>query len=127
MIPNTEQHYQAIANSMIEALPSKWVEAKFEAIFYPGHSRYEAEYVRPDGILRSFQPTSDGSRAFRTLRSEFQAAGKPLWGRACFELQPDGQFKMSWDYDDCDQDGNKIFDEDQELQRLKEREQRLSQ
>jgi hypothetical protein len=127
MIDGIEPFYQRIAESMAAALPEEWSAAKFEAIFYPDCSVYEAEYVRQtDGVARSFEPTNDGPRAFRELRSLFQQAGQQVWGRATFELAPDGTFNMRWGYDDCDTNGHCPFDEDEELRRREERHCRLT-
>lgn len=127
MIEDVEALYQQIAESMIEAIPEEWSSASFEAIFFPDGSVYEAEYTRTsDDKARGFQPTSSGSRAFRQLRNKFKEAEKPLWGKARFELRPDGTFGMKWDYDDCDDDGYARFDEEAELRRSEERHQRLS-
>lgn len=127
MIEGIETLFQQIADSMIDAIPDSWSEARFEAIFYPDSSTYEAEYVRrSDGRARSFQPTSSGSRAFRQIRALFQQAGKPVWGQACFELRVDGTFGMTWGYENCDGDGNTRFDEVEELRRHEERHRRLT-
>jgi hypothetical protein len=101
MIDGIETFYQRIAESMIEAIPEEWSSAVFEAIFFPEGSTYEAEYVRKaDGKARSFSPADDGDKAFRQLRKKFKDAGKPLWGKARFEMRPDGTFNMNWVYDD---------------------------
>jgi hypothetical protein len=127
MIEGIEPLYQRIADSMTAALPEGWATAKYEAIFYPGASAYDAEYVRQvDGVARGFAPTKDGPRAFRELRALFRQAGRPVWGRASFELRPDGTFKVQWGYDDCDANGDCRFDEDEEVRRLEARRYRLS-
>src|SRR5437016_2475189 len=107
MIDGIEPLYQEIAESMVNAIPEDWSTAKFEAILYSGSSTYEAEYTRKtDGVVRGFQPADGGSRAFRQIRKMFEEAGKPLWGRACFELHSDGRFNMKWGYDNCDENGD---------------------
>lgn len=127
MVEGIEAFYQQIAESMIEAIPEEWSVASFEAIFFPEGSVYEAEYTRKlDGKVRGFQPASGGSRAFRQLRKKFKDAEKPLWGKARFELRPDGTFNMNWGYDDCDRDGNALFDEEQERRRHEARRIRLT-
>lgn len=127
MIDGIEAFYHRIAQAMIDALPDDWSVALFEAIFHPKGSVYEAEYVRAsDGVARGFQPSSDGSKAFRQLRNKFQEAGQPLWGRACFTLRPDGTFNMKWGYDNCDARGFALFDADEELARHEARRQRLT-
>ncbi|MBL8816783.1 MAG: hypothetical protein JNL58_12185 [Planctomyces sp.] len=56
----------------------------------------------------------------------FKGAGKPLWGRASFELTSNGKFNMKWGYEDCDNDGYAIFDEAIELRKSEERHRRLT-
>jgi hypothetical protein len=122
MIDGIEAFYQRIADSMTAELPEGWSTARIDAVFFPRSSRYEAEYVRqPDGLSRSFSPTLDGGKAFREIRKALKAAGKDLWGRASFELRPDGTFNMRWGYDDCDANGDALFDEEQERRRAAER------
>lgn len=128
MLEGVEGCYDQLADSMTQAIPEEWTSASFEAIFFPNSSIYEAEYVRKeDGKARGFQPADSGDRAFRQLRKLFKVAGKPVWGKARFELQPDGTFNMHWGYDNCDTNGDTVFDEDKELKRREERRARLSQ
>ena len=127
MIEGIELFYQQIAEAMIESIPEEWSSATFEAFFYPKSSSYEGEYTRKaDGVARDFPPASGGCRAFRQLRKKFKDAGKPLWGRASFVLQADGTFNMKWIYDDCDHEGNTLFNEERELWRREERRKRLT-
>ena len=128
MIEGEAAIYTRIAQSMCEAIPEEWSSAKIEAIFYSECITYDAEYNRKaDGKARSFATTLDGDRAFRELRKLFKSSGVPVWGRACFELQPDGKFVMKWGYDNCDDNGDTLFDAEQELRRHEERRMRLSQ
>lgn len=127
MIEGIEEFYQRITQSMIDAIPEAWSSATFEAIFFDNHSIYEAEYVRTaDRIAYSFQPASGGSKAFRELRKRFLEAGKKPWGRARFELLPDGKFQVRWGYDNCDENGFTLFDADQEFQRREANRKRLT-
>lgn len=128
MIEGDVAIYTRIAQSMSEAIPEEWSSAKIEAIFYSDSITFEAEYIRrADGKVRSFATTLDGDRAFRELRKLFKSSGRQVWGRACFELQPDGKFNLKWGYDNCDENGDTVFDEEQELRRWEERRQRLTQ
>jgi hypothetical protein len=128
MIEGIEGYYQAIATSMLGAIPEDWTAASFQAIFYPTGSVYEAEYVRKsDGRARSFQPGSGGGRAVGGERKTIQGTGNPLWGKARFDLSPDGSFTMTWGYDNCDTEGNTLFDADEELRRHEARRIRLTQ
>ena len=112
MIDGIEQIFQTIADSIQDAIPEEWTTATMEAEFYPHGSRYVGEYTREaDGETESFATDLRSERAFRELRERFKEAGKPLWGRACFELNADGKFNMKWGYDDCDEDGYAIFHE----------------
>src|SRR5688572_17856022 len=109
MIPGIEPLYQEIAEAMTATIPEEWATATFEVIFYSQSIPFEAEYTRRvDGVARSFLPAASGRRAFQQLRQRFKDAGKPLWGRASFELRADGQFNVNWDYDNCDGQGNAI-------------------
>lgn len=128
MVEGVEAFYQQIAESMIEAIPEKWSSAVFEAMFFPDGSTYEAEFTRKfDGKVRSFLPKDGGDRAFRQLRKKFKDAGKPLWGKARFDLRPDGTFNMKWGYEDCDEEGYLKFNEEAEFQRQEARSLRVTQ
>jgi hypothetical protein len=127
MIPGIEPLYQEIAESMLASIPEEWSTATFDVLFFSHSTAFEAEYTRKaDGLARSFAPPRNGRRAFQRLRQLFKDAGKPLWGRATFELRPDGQFNIKWGYDNCDAQGNALFDEDEEVRRLEARQHRLS-
>lgn len=127
MIDGIEQYYREIAQAMLAAIPEEFSTAKYEAIFYEGSSQYEAEYLRKtDGVAISFQPAAEGGRALRQLRKKFKEAGQPVWGQATFELRPDGKFNMKWGYDNCDENGNTRFNEEEYLNRHKERFQHLT-
>jgi len=123
LIPGIEPLYQRIADAMTAAIPEEWASAEYHAMFYAHGSTYEAEYVRPDGVARSFAP--DGGRAIRELRRLFQQAGRPVWGQVWFLLRADGSFNARWGYDGCDANGDLPFDEATELRRHEERRLRL--
>lgn len=128
MIEGDAAIYSRIAQSMSEAIPEEWSSAKIEAIFYSDSITFEAEYIRrADGKVRTFATTLDGDRAFRELRKSFKSSGQPVWGSACFELQPDGKFNVKWGYDNCDGNGDTVFDNEQYLRRHEERRKRLTQ
>lgn len=127
MIPGAEKLFQRIATAMADGIPEEWSAAEFHAVFFEECSKYEAEYVRQaDGLVRGFQPTDDGSTAVRELRSAFGEAGRALWGRVWFTLQPDGSFNVRWGYDDCDASGNAVYDEAAEDRRSEHRRRRLT-
>jgi hypothetical protein len=126
MIEGIEQLYQAIAESIEQAIPDDWTTARMEAVFYPGSSDYVGEYIRKaDGKVRAFSTGRLGERAFREIRKKFKEAGKPLWGQAIFELHSDGKFNMKWGYDDVDENGDTTFNENEYLNRNEERRKRL--
>ncbi|MCE9560867.1 MAG: antitoxin YezG family protein [Planctomycetes bacterium] len=125
MIPGIEPLYQRIADAINSTIPEEWVSAEFHALFYADGSTYEAEYVRPDGVARSFSPAGDGDRAIRELRKMFRQAGHRLWGQVRFMLRADGSFNAQWGYDGCDANGDLPFDEQTELRRHEERRLRL--
>lgn len=127
MIEGVEPLYQAIAESIQETIDDDWSSAIMEAIFYSESSTYIGEYTRSvDGKARSFPTSGKGSRAFRALRERFREEGKPLWGRARFDLRPDGTFDIQWIYDNCDENGDTIFDPEQERKESDARYARLS-
>lgn len=127
MIKGIELFYQRIAESMIDGIPEEWSTASFEAAFFPDGPSFRAEYKGADGVTRGFQPEAGGIKAFKELRKRFKAAGRPPWGRACFELRANGSFDMKWGYEDCDRDGYAIFDPEAERRRDEERLKRLAQ
>jgi hypothetical protein len=113
MIEGIEEFYQEIAAALLERIPEDWTAANMEAIFYADGSTYFGEYQRAaDGKARDLD-LGNAPRTFRALRAKFAEAGQPLRGRARFELQSDGSFKMHWSYDNCDENGDTIFDADQ--------------
>src|SRR5215208_3561139 len=108
-----ETLYQEIAESMAERIFEPWVTAWMDAIFFPGSMFYSAEYAAPEGGKhKSFATDIVAERAFEQIRESFKRAGKPLWGRARFELHANGKFKMDFAYDDCDEKGFAKFDEE---------------
>lgn len=123
MIPGIEPLYQRIADAMAAAIPEEWASAEYHALFYADSSTYEAEYVRPDGIARSFAP--DGDRAIREMRRLFKQAGRPVWGQMWFLLRADGSFNVQLGYDGCDPNGDLPFDAPAELRRHEDRRLRL--
>ncbi len=127
MISGIEPLYQQIAESIQEAIPEEWATAKMEAIFYPGSSTYFGEYTRlADGRLRDFGTSRSGEQAFREIRKKFKEAGKKPWGQVAFELHSDGRFNMKLGYDGCDENGDTIFNEEEERKRHEERRNRLT-
>lgn len=125
MIPGIEAFYQRIAESIQNAIGEDWASAKMDAIFFEDSITFFGEYTTPDGRLKDFGTTRDGQRAFRELRQKFADARKPLWGQATFEMTAEGKFKMNWGYENCDENGDTIFDEEKEHQREDERRKRL--
>lgn len=127
MLEGIEHIYEKIAISIQDSIQEEWENATMEAVFYPSAIQYTGEYTRAsDGVARDFKTDRRGERAFRELRQLFKDAGKPLWGRAIFELTSNGKFNMKWGYEGCDKDGNAIFDEESELRKLEERHRRLT-
>ena len=126
MIEGIETLYQQIADSTEDAIPEPWSVATVEAIFYSDSIDFEAEYTRETGGVGSFATTLEGDRAFRSLRKQFKEAGHPVWGQARFELRADGKFDMTFGYDDCDENGDTIFDAEKWHQRQEERRKRLT-
>ncbi len=128
MIEGIESLYQVIAEAIDEAIPEAWSIAIMEGIFYSDGSTYFGEHVRKADLKSiDFGTPANAELAFRDVRRKFKESAKKVWGRAAFELHSDGKFDMKWSYDNCDENGDTIFDEDEELKRHEERRKRLSQ
>ncbi len=120
MVGGIEPFFQEIADSIQEAIQEPWSMASMEAIFFTEHISYIGEYQpSAGGTTKTFATLRAGRNAFVEIREKFRAAGKPLWGRARFEIQSDGNFKLNWGHDDCDENGFARFDEEAELERMK--------
>lgn len=126
MIEGTETIYQRIADAVVERLPDDWKSARVDAVFFSDSSDYVGEYATSSDKSTDFEVTMEVTRAFKELRRKFKESGKPLWGQASFELQSDGKFNMKWGYDNCDESGNTIWDEQEWHRRQEERRIRLS-
>lgn len=127
MVPGIEELYRVIADSIVESISEPWSVAKVEAIFFSDNITFEAEYLSASGRVQSFATSLASDRAFRELRRRFRDAEQPLWGQASFELHADGKFTMKWGYEDCDENGDTIWDALAWSHRQNERNRRLSQ
>ena len=114
MIDGIEPCYKQIAQSITDAISEAWTTAKVTAVFYSDSISFYAEYAREaDGVIRSFALDMPGTRAFRQVRRLFKDAGQPLWGKAHFVLEENGRFNMNWSYDNCDEHGDTLWDEEE--------------
>lgn len=127
MIEGIEGIYQRIADAIVDAIPEAWTFAKIEVVFYSDGSSLTGDYFTESGKMKDVMVEEDPSEAFCEMRERFQDAGKPVWGQACFELHPNGKFNMILGYDDCDGNGDTIWDEEEHNRRQAERWQRLNQ
>lgn len=125
MIDGIEMIYQRIADAIVDAIPEAWTFAKIDAVYYSESIDYTGEYVTETGKLKDFRVSMDPSRAFDEMRRKLKEAGQPVWGQACFELYPDGKFNMKLGYDNCEANGDTIWDEDEWDRRQAERWERL--
>ena len=125
MIPGIETFYDRIAYSIQGAIDENWTTATMDAIFFDDSITFFGEYTTSDGRVMGFGTTRDGQRAFQELRQKFADSGKPLWGQATFEMNAEGKFTMNWGYENCDENGDTIFDEEREHQREDNRRKRL--
>lgn len=48
-----------------------------------------------------------------------------MWGQVTFEIEADGTFEMQFGYENCDGNGDTIFDEEEYVRRVQERMKRL--
>lgn len=127
MIDGIEPLYQQVGDSIQNSIPEDWSSAKMEAIFYSDSITFFGEYVsQVDKRLKDFSTPRDAQRAIREIRRRFQQAGKPLWGQATFEVHADGKFNVKWGYENIDEEGNTIFDEEAYLLQDEERRKRLA-
>lgn len=127
MLPGFEGLFQEIATMMADAIDEEWSTAHAYAVFYPGCTVSEGEYARKaDGVPRGLDLPFEFREAADRLRRLFREAGRPVWGRFDFTLQPDRRFDVKWGYDSCDEQGDAIFDEDAEVQRIQDRFERLT-
>lgn len=126
MIDGIEAIYQRIADALVARLPDDWKSARVDAVFFSDSSDYMGEYVSSSARSVDFEITMEVTRAFKELRRKFKESGKPVWGQASLELQSDGQFNMKLGYDNCDENGNMIWNEQEWYRHLEERRNRLS-
>ena len=127
MIEGVEGIYQRLADAITDAIPVAWSSAKSEATFFSDNIEFSGEYMPVTGSPRSFKVSREITNAFEELRQKFKEAGQPLWGQASFELQSDGKFNLKWGYDNCDANGDTIWNEDEWHRQKEERRIRLSQ
>jgi len=127
MIEGIEEIYQRLADAMNKAITADWSSARSEAIFYPDNIEFNGEYMPVKGSPRSFKVSREMTNLFEDLRQKFKDAGKPLWGQAIFELNSDGKFNLKWGYDNCDENGNTIWNEEEWRRREEESRKRLTQ
>lgn len=126
MIEGIETYYQRIADGIVDGIPEDWRHARVEVVFYSECSDYDGEYTTDDGKERSFEVSDDACLAFRQLRKKFNESGKRVWGQATFELNADGSFNMKWGYDNCEENGDTIWDADEWSRKQNERRSRLT-
>src|SRR4051794_19854467 len=111
MIEGIETLYRVIGESINAAIKSSWSKASIEATFFSEHIYYVGDYTESDGVTESsFAPNEVTRRAFEELRELFKRSKEKVWCRATFEMTSDGKFKMTWGYDDCDENGFARFD-----------------
>ena len=127
MIPGIEAIYQRLASLAVSLMSEPWSSLKIEAVYYSASTNCFGEYTLPDGKIRSFPVAHGILKPFDELRALFKEAGQPVWGQACFELFPDGKFHVTWGYDNCDENGDTIFDEETWLRQREEQHRRVTQ
>ncbi len=126
MIDGIDLVYKRIADSILNSIREPWSLAKVSVVFYSDGSDYLAEYTSEKGDVKSFEITLEATRAFRELRRAFKEANQPLWGQVAFEFKADGSFQIKLGYDNIDEDGNTIWDEEAWQLRREEHRARLS-
>jgi hypothetical protein len=126
MTPEIEEYYQQIAELIAEAIDDDWAKARIDIIFFPGVITSFGEYTTSSGSLKDFATSWNIQRTFMELRAKFKEENAQLWGQATFDLTSEGKFSMTWGYENCDENGDTIFDEDREHQREESRRLRLN-
>lgn len=123
-----EEYCPRLAESVQATTGNDWSSAKIDAVFYPDASFYYGEYTpQSGGPARSFGATFEAQEIFREMRDACRAGGQPVWGQATFLLWSNGQFSLEFSYADCDENGDKHFDEEEYLAFESERFKRLTQ
>jgi hypothetical protein len=126
MIEGIEELYQIIADKTAEAIPPPWTLARIEAVFFSDSIDFFGEYWPAQGNPRSLKVVRDVTRAFESARQKFKEAGQKAWGQATFELHSDGKFNMKWGYENCDENGDTIWNADEWQRHQDERRKRLT-
>lgn len=121
MIEGIEVVYQQIADTIVQLVPEPWREATVEVVCLPGGMHFEGTYRSEAGKLRGFATSKNCHRAFRELRRKFEEAGQPIWGQAHFVLYSDGKFNMKWGYENCDANGDTLYDDEAWARRQEKR------
>ncbi len=127
MIVEIEEFYRKIADEIAISIPDDWTSSSCEVTFYSDSIEYYGIYTNVDGVLDSFSVSRELSKTFKELRRKFKEVGQPVWGQATFELLADGKFNMKWGYENCDVNGNTIYNSEEWLRRQEERRLRLNQ
>ena len=120
MIKDAKKYFEAFASMLTDDLPSNWVEVRFSAIFYSEGNTYTVRYVDKNGSLLSTHFSDELCLEVNDFRDLFLSEGEPLWGAFLFVLNSNGSFRTHFDYDNCDGNGNKIFDADTEMKLFEE-------
>lgn len=107
-----EPIYERIATHLRARLPAEFTHACFDAIFYNGGSDWYISYFT-GGEERSYELEVDDKdcELGNSLRQQWIDAGELPWGRIRIQFYPDDCYETELSYDDCDDEGNAIFDE----------------
>ena len=126
MIQGIEDYYEKLATEIENSIDDEWTSAELEAVFFSDSSTYLGEYHgKEDGKLASFEVPLSTVRIFRELRTLVRESGKPVWGGVVFSLINSGKFTMNWNYENCDENGDTIFDEEAEHKKHLARNERM--
>jgi hypothetical protein len=126
MIPGIEEHYQRIADALVATLPEGWRSVTVTAVFYADSISWYPESVTASGKLESVDCNRDLRWAFQDFRQAFREAGKLAWGEVVFTMHADGTINVQFKYENCDENGNRIWDAEEWSRRHDEWVRRLS-
>lgn len=104
-----------IAASIREAITEDWSSARIDAVYWIDDKgfrsmTYFGEYVRKsDGKPKDLAVPDEMDDRLDEIRYLSSESGTAPWGQACFEVQSNGQFSLSYSYEDCDEQGNRRY------------------
>jgi hypothetical protein len=108
-----EETYREIVDDLRDQIDEAWIKAKVRLVCYSDGASTTGYYIRKlDGVRQGLSPNTNFFRKIRSLRRMLRERDGRVWGRAIFQLDEDGTFEMLPSYDNCDENGDEIFDDE---------------